>query len=301
MISTENYGNNKKTPGSSGARHDKQLPTLKQKAGESDYKFLRRVNTETRNAHEEANFEAKYGVEVVHDEKTGAIKLKKRPRNEIDERIKQNLENHKRTKRGQKMEPNKVMAPEEKKKLVKQAMAEKKEKEREEAKSKEVVEFKRDEFKFGEVVMAPPTLSVPRRAKKAETVPRVRNCFAGSYWQLVVKPSRYFFSNFFTNFRNCTISSLFFSFPTTQPGQKPLLLHSVIENFSDPKEEEKIIDKVAPSAIQKASNKATTSLKGKRKEMSMAMRHMIEKEQSNVIEMYKQLKKSQREQSKNKE
>lgn len=175
MIFTENYGKNKKTSGTSEARNDKQLPTLKQNAGETDYKFLRRIHTETRNAHEEANFEAKYGVEVVHDKKTGAIKLKKRPRNEIDERIKQNMENHKRAKRGQKMEPNKVMAPEEKKKLVKQALAEKKVKEQEEAKSKVVTEFKHDEFKFGEVVMAPPTLSVPRRAKKAETVPRVRD------------------------------------------------------------------------------------------------------------------------------
>lgn len=93
----------------------------------------------------------------------------------------------------------------------------------------------------------------------------------------------------------------FFFFSLLQPGQKPLLLHSVIDNFSHPKEEETTIDKVAPNAIQKTSNKATTSLKGKRKEMSMAMRHMIEKEQSNVIEMYKQLKKTQRQQTKNKE
>lgn len=172
----ENYNKNTKAgqkPAGGEARNDKQLPALKQRDGESNYKFMRRINIETSNAHEEAKFEAKYGVEVVRDKKTGAIKLKKRPRNEIDERIKQNLENHKRAKRGQKMQPNKVMAPEQKKQLIKQAMAEQKEKENE-TKAKVVEEFKRDEFKFGEVVMAPPQLPVPRRAQKAETVSRVR-------------------------------------------------------------------------------------------------------------------------------
>lgn len=39
------------------------------------------------------------------------------------------------------------------------------------------------------------------------------------------------------------------------------------------------------------------SLKGKRKDMSMAMRHMIETEQSNVVKLYKELKKTQRQQN----
>lgn len=52
----------------------------------------------------------------------------------------------------------------------------------------------------------------------------------------------------------------------------------------------------APSEIPKASKnlKNIGSLKGKRKDMSMAMRHMIETEQSNVVKMYKELKKNQR-------
>lgn len=36
------------------------------------------------------------------------------------------------------------------------------------------------------------------------------------------------------------------------------------------------------------------SLKGKRKDMSMAMRYMIETEQTNVVKMYKEMKKKQR-------
>lgn len=52
----------------------------------------------------------------------------------------------------------------------------------------------------------------------------------------------------------------------------------------------------APSETPKASksSKNIGSLKGKRKDMSMAMRHMIETEQSNVVKMYKELKKNQR-------
>lgn len=172
---TENYAKNKKTGKSPANEHrnDKELPELKQRAGESDYHFKRRIYVETSNAHEEANFEAKYGVEVVRDKKTGSIRVKKRPRNEIDERIKQNVENHKRAKRGEKMQPMKAMGADERKRLVKQALAEKKQEERA-AEPKPLKDFKRDEFKFGEVVMAPPQLStVPRRAQKAETVPRV--------------------------------------------------------------------------------------------------------------------------------
>lgn len=150
------------------------MPELKQRAGESDYHFKRRIYVETSNAHEEANFEAKYGVEVVRDKKTGGIRVKKRPRNEIDERIKHNVENHKRAKRGEKMQPMAAaMGADERKQLVKRALAEKKQAERA-AQPTAPKDFKRDEFKFGEVVMAPPQLSsVPRRAQKAETVPRV--------------------------------------------------------------------------------------------------------------------------------
>lgn len=135
---------------------------------------MRRVNRVTRESVEESKFEAKYGVEVVRNQKTGEIKLKKRPRNEIDERIKQNMENHKRMKKGEKIMPKAaIVAPEEKKKMIKQMMTQKKQEEQE-AKKQTVEEFKRDDVKFGEVVKAPPQLTVPRLAKKAETVPRVR-------------------------------------------------------------------------------------------------------------------------------
>lgn len=148
---------------------------MKQGPNETDHGFMRRVNRVTQDSVEEAKFEAKYGVEVVRNSKTGEIKLKKKPRNEIDERLKQNMENQKRLKKGGKAIPSAVvLAPEEKKKLIKAMMAEKKQKQKE-LKEPEIEEFKRDEVKFGEVVNAPPQqLTVPRRAQKAETVSRVR-------------------------------------------------------------------------------------------------------------------------------
>lgn len=132
---------------------------------------MRRVNRITQESVEEAKFEAKFGVEVIRDKKTGEIKLKKRPANEIDERLKQNAANAK--KGGRKSKAPIVIAPEERKKLIKAMIREKKQKESE-TKPTEVKEFKRDEIKFGEVVNEPPQLTVPRLAKKAETVPRVR-------------------------------------------------------------------------------------------------------------------------------
>lgn len=131
---------------------------------------MRRVNRVTDESVEEAKFEAKYGVEVVRNKKTGEIKLKKRPPNEIDEQLKQNAINAKRKGKA----PSVVIPAEERKKLAKAMVQEKKkQKASESTKESAVEEFKRDEVKFGEVVQAPPQLSAPRFAQKAETVPRV--------------------------------------------------------------------------------------------------------------------------------
>lgn len=153
------------------ARSDKQFDNIHQKPNESDHSYMRRVNRITQDSVEEAKFEAKYGVEVIRDKKTGEIKLKKRPVNEIDERLKHNAANTK--KGGKKIKAPIVIAPEERKKLIKAMIKEKKQKESE-TKTTEIKEFQRDEIKFGEVVNEPPHLTVPRLAKKAETVPRVR-------------------------------------------------------------------------------------------------------------------------------
>lgn len=157
------------------ARNEKEFDSIKQRPNETDHGFMRRVNRVTQESVEEAKFEAKYGVEVVRNPKTGEIKLKKKPRNEIDERLKQNQENAKRVKKGEKAIPQAiVLAPEEKKKLIKAMLAEKKQQQQSEKEEKKIEEFKRDEFKFGEVVSAPPQLTAPRFGQKAETVPRVR-------------------------------------------------------------------------------------------------------------------------------
>lgn len=72
-----------------------------------------------------------------------------------------------------------------------------------------------------------------------------------------------------------------------------MLLHSVLEQNAGIGTE---ISAKSPAEKPKASKnlKNVGSLKGKRKDMSMAMRHMIETEQNNVVKMYKEMKKSQR-------
>lgn len=169
----ENYAKkNKNKSKQPTLRNDKNCENLYQRPNESDRNFMRRVNRVTAESVEEAKFEAKYGVEVVRDTKTGEIKLKKRPPNEIDERLKQNVANLKQ--KGKKSQTPIVIPTQERKKLVKAMMEEKKQKESE-TKTPVLQEFKRDEIKFGEVVNEPPHLTVPRLAQKAETVPRVRN------------------------------------------------------------------------------------------------------------------------------
>lgn len=155
------------------ARNDKEYENLYQRPNESNRSFMRRVNRITEESVEEAKFEAKYGVEVHRDKKTGEIKLKKRPTNEIDERLKQNAINAKRN--GKNAAAAVVIPADERKKLAKAMFQErKKQKQDELLKVSTLDEFKRDEIKFGEVVLAPPQLTAPRLAKKAETVPRVR-------------------------------------------------------------------------------------------------------------------------------
>lgn len=155
-------------------RNEKEFKNITQRENETDVAYLRRVNRITHESAQEAKFEAKYGVEVVRNKKTGEIKLKKKPTNEIDERLKQNMQTHKRAKKSGKVTdaaaPSIVLSSDESSKLAKKMMSEKK---AAKTAAEPVKYFKNEEFKFGEVVHAPPTLTTPRLAQKAETVPRV--------------------------------------------------------------------------------------------------------------------------------
>lgn len=77
-----------------------------------------------------------------------------------------------------------------------------------------------------------------------------------------------------------------------------MLLHSVLEQTTgtlgtvSKGESSAKISTEQPKAQK--SLKDVGSLKGKRKDMSMAMRHMIETEQSKIVEMYKEMKKNSR-------
>lgn len=62
------------------------------------------------------------------------------------------------------------ITPAEQKKLVKEMITQRKEKEKQ---SKPLPEYNKDEIKFGEVAHCPPQLTAPRKATKSETVPRV--------------------------------------------------------------------------------------------------------------------------------
>lgn len=78
-----------------------------------------------------------------------------------------------------------------------------------------------------------------------------------------------------------------------------MLLNSVIDEYSNKEAEETPEEKSAPKKTNVEKTKKV-SLKSKRKDMSMAMRKMIETEQDKVVKLYKELKKSQRLQNINK-
>ncbi|XP_073835405.1 uncharacterized protein [Musca autumnalis] len=161
---------NRKKSNAAGADGNK-FKTIKQLPGEDDIEYLKRVNRITSASLKEAQYEAKYGVKVVRDPKTGAISIKKKPPNEIDELLKQKRKGGKAGKKKNEKDV-KPIDPKLAKQLIKQAIQEDEEERRQES-SKETREYQRDVIKFGEIVHAPPsTLTLPRKAEKNETVPR---------------------------------------------------------------------------------------------------------------------------------
>lgn len=265
-----------------GHRHDKQLTSIKRLQNEPDVDYLRRVNRLTQASIRESQFEAKYGVEVVRNEQTGEIKIKKRPTDELEEQMKAAMkarqrgevdEDGKPTSKKKRV-PEKKMSKDEKRRLVKEMMAKKREEKA--AAVPKVAEFKRDDVAFGEVTHGPPTLVTPRRAQKAETVPRV------SLLDLRRNVRAY-------------VLDLIQNMIPPQPGtKKSLLLHSVL----DPKTVENSDDEDSVSVDEpkapKTQKNGVIDLKGKRKELPAATRQMIEKQQQNVMDMYRQLKKTNR-------
>lgn len=157
-------------------RNDKEFDSIQQRKNESDDAYLRRVNRITQESAKEAEFEAKYGVEVIRNKKTGEIKLRKKPRNEIDERLKQNsLDQHQNpAKKGAKPARTGIVLTADEKREIAKHMLKKRKTDKGAAAEADKKEFKHDHISFGEVAHAPPTLTTPRLAKKAETVPRVR-------------------------------------------------------------------------------------------------------------------------------
>lgn len=149
------------------------LDGIKRNANETDRKFLKRVNRITHQRRLEAGFAAKYNVDIIRNQETGEIKLKKKPKDEIEELMKKRRAEAKNGRRKfEDKEPAAVEAPKltslQKLKLKKKA----KKQSQSDEKSKHFAEYQHEVIKFGETVQAPPSLITPRRATKNETVPR---------------------------------------------------------------------------------------------------------------------------------
>lgn len=116
-----------------------------------------RVKRVTKDSLNEAQFEAKYGVDVVRNSKTGEIQIKKRPKNDLLAKKKKSADVVTKLTTSEKLKLKKINIKE--KKLAKRELNE--------------TEYKRDEFIFGEVVHGPPVLSTPKHGKKPETTAKV--------------------------------------------------------------------------------------------------------------------------------
>ncbi|XP_049317597.1 coiled-coil domain-containing protein 137 [Bactrocera dorsalis] len=154
--------------------HPKKIGHIQQLKEETDEDYLKRVNRITSQSLREAQYEAKYGVNVIRNAKTGEISITKKPKNEIDELLKEKRKNRDKSNVSRnkgKEKPGKPLDPEVAKKLIKQAIKE--DKEEKSHQNHDLEEYKHDIVRFGEIVHAPPIITaLPRRAEKFETVPR---------------------------------------------------------------------------------------------------------------------------------
>lgn len=154
------------------------MEKMQRHGNETDYRFLQRVNRITHQRRLEADFAAKYNVDIDRNQETGEIKLKKRKKNEVDEIDELMRKKREQSKKGAKKKyPDKDELEEQKpakltslQKMKLKKLEKKMEKQKE--KDIEFAEYQHEEIKFGERVVAPPSLSRPRKAATVDTVQR---------------------------------------------------------------------------------------------------------------------------------
>jgi len=235
------------------------LDGIRKNANESNKKFMRRVNRLTHQRRLEAGFAAKYNVDIERNQETGEIKLKKRPKDEINELMKKKRAEAKSGKKqfgneDDNDKPAKDEAPKltslQKLKLKKQS----KKLCKQDEKALAFEEYQHEEIRFGETAQAPPTLVTPRKAKKDETVPR--------------------------------------------PGKRDLLLTSMLKASDVNSPKDPFMKRTSSASTSSSSKKipiknGPIDKKGKRKNLPNSTRMALEAEQQNVIDLYRQLKKRQ--------
>lgn len=167
-LSIENYANNPK--GKQPHRNNKTLTDIRRFQNESAEDYLRRVKRITNESIQESKFEAKYGVEVIRNAKSGEISLRKRPQDELEVQNKLALQQSR--KKGNKANNDELdvkFTSKERLALAKEMIKKRKKAEI----GNTVEEYQRDVVKFGEVAHAPPRLVKPKVGKKCDANPPV--------------------------------------------------------------------------------------------------------------------------------
>ena len=152
------------------AKPEKVVPIFQQKPGESEERFLHRINKATHAFINETSFERKYDVQVNRNLETGKIEgLSKCEKTELDkiEMLRMKHRNIKKKKKKKDTVEPKMTKSEKKKEKLKL----KKQKQMEE-KVDEFNSFK-DQIKFGEVAHEPPQLKVRPKYANAINISKV--------------------------------------------------------------------------------------------------------------------------------
>uniref|UniRef100_A0A182P9R0 Coiled-coil domain-containing protein 137 n=1 Tax=Anopheles epiroticus TaxID=199890 RepID=A0A182P9R0_9DIPT len=146
---------------------------LEKRHKESEEAFLLRAEKVQEDREVEATFGTKFGVEVLHDDKSGAIRVVKRKGIEVDGMLQQ-ISDEKSGKKGAKRRKAAEAAKARKASIAEEKAAKKQQALQEQREEEDLLlrEFQYERVPFGEVVKEPPTLhTLPRRATR-DGVPR---------------------------------------------------------------------------------------------------------------------------------
>ncbi|KAK3917606.1 Coiled-coil domain-containing protein 137 [Frankliniella fusca] len=236
-------------------RPEKPIPTIQQRPGERDRTFLHRVQQLCEDVMKEVKFEKKYKVDVVRNEETGQVEtLKKKVKDDVDEMLKTEAKKARDAANPKKRKKSKKKQAEEAAAVAAKAEKLRKRKDRRKIKREKIKQkvLSKQEDKIGSVIR-----ETVKFGEVADRPPEFK-----------VKPRKAIADRNVAN----------------------LMFNQMIINGKALEKEMKEKQQDNSKAGAKGKPLTKSSLKGKRKDLPVGQRRMLEEQQKSVIAAYRLMK-----------